>query len=230
MIFPKHLFSKKELVIAVHGFGRKTLHEFDPLKAWLEKQGFEVWTFAYFEPENEEDTSLKDWISRCEAVLRKAVSEKRTIHLLGFSMGGIIASYLASVYPVRDLLLCAPAFYPIDFAQIERITRQKLFQANGHDSGSMSTQQTKTFLQVVSSYRNSILQVDCPILILHGTADDVISYRSSRRILSLLDPAMARLILIEGARHRFLYDGPYESIAYPIIRDFFRGEMTPFEH
>lgn len=228
MKFPNRFFFRKELVIAIHGFGRKTLHEFDPLKSWLEKQGFEVWTFAYFDPEDETDTDVQDWIARTEDVIRQAVRQKRSIHLLGFSMGGVIASYLASVFPVRNLLLCAPAFYPIDFAQIERVTRQKLFSSNRHDSGSMSARQTRSFLNVVSSYRNSIFQVDVPVLILHGTADDVISCKSSRRIASLLDPNQCRLLFLEGAKHRFLYDGYCESIAYPIIRDFFRQEMTPF--
>ncbi len=222
------LFHKKDIVVTIHGFGFNTLHEMDPLKAYLEKEGFEVWNFEYFNPRDITDLDIKQWIERCEEKMRLAIKSKRKIHLLGFSMGGVIASYLASVYPVADLLLAAPAFYPVDFQQIERVAKEKIFASGPKNDPSMNSDQTKSFLSVVSNYRNSIFHVDCPILILHGTADDVISYKSSKRIVSLLDRSNTRLMYLEGAKHRFLYDGPYESLVFPIIRDYFRSEMTPW--
>lgn len=224
--FPK--FHKKDLVITIHGFGRKTEHEMDPLASYLEKQDFEVWTFSYYNPEDLSDTDFRSWILRCEARLRKAVDEKRRIHLLGFSMGGVVASYLASVYPVEDLLLAAPAFYPIDFNKIQKAARGKVMSSGDHkDPRSMSSDQTKAFLNVVSRYRGSILQVDCPILMMHGTADEVISFKSSRRMFEQIENPNKYLVFLEGAHHRFLYDGAYESLAFPIIRDYFRGEIKP---
>lgn len=224
--FPK--FHKKDLVITIHGFGRKTEHEMDPLASYLEKQGFEVWTFSYYDPEDLSDTDFRSWILRCEARLRKAVDEKRRIHLLGFSMGGVVASYLASVYPVEDLLLAAPAFYPIDFNKIQKAARGKMMSSGDNkDPRSMSSDQTKAFLNVVSRYRGSILQVDCPILMLHGTADEVISFKSSRRMFEQIENPNKYLVFLESAHHRFLYDGAYESLAFPIIRDYFRGEIKP---
>ena len=221
-------FSKKDIIVTVHGFGHRTLHEMDRIKAYLEKQNFEVWTYAYFSPEDPEDTVLHAWIERNEDMVRKALSTGRKVHLLGFSMGGVIASYLASVFPVESLLLAAPAFYPIDFSQVERAVKQKVFSSGGKNEQSMSREHTQTFLKVVSNYRNSIFQVDCPVLILHGTSDEVISWHSSERICSLLSASSVRLLYIEGAHHRFLYDGYCERIVFPIIRDYFRGEMTPF--
>lgn len=219
---------RPDIVVTIHGFGRRVSHEMDPLKAWLEKQGFEVWTFDYFDPQDPGDTRMEDWIGRCEAKLRQAIATGRPVHLLGFSMGGVVSSYLASVFKVKHLLLCAPAYFPLDFYQVERAARKALFPFSDGDSGSLSRNHTQTFLKVVSTYRYSILQVDCPVLILHGTADEVISAKSSERMISLLDPAHTRLLYLYGAKHRFLYDGTYESIVFPIIRDYFRNEMTPF--
>ncbi len=225
MKFPFPVFHKKELVITIHGFGRKTEQEMDPLAAYLEKAGFEVWTFPYYNPDDLSDIDFRNWIMRCEVKMRKAIDEKREIHLLGFSMGGVVASYLASIYPVKDLLLAAPAFYPLDFSKIEKAARNKLVSSG--NSSDMSSDQTKTFLKIVSRYRDSVLGVSCPILILHGTGDEVIQYRSSQRIFSQIDNPHKYLVFLEGARHRFLYDGAYESLAFPIIRDYFRGEIHP---
>lgn len=217
---------KKDLVITIHGFGKKTASEMAPLKAWLEKNGFEVWTFAYYDPDQLDDTNFHQWIARCEEKVRQAIATGRTIHLLGFSMGGVIASYLASVYSVHDLLLAAPAFYPLNFSKIEQAARSKVL-SSGEDSSSMSADQTRAFLNVVSSYRHSLDHVDCPILILHGTADEVIPPKSSEKIYQQIPSKQKYLVWIEGARHRFLYDGAYQSLAFPIIRDYFKGEIHP---
>lgn len=225
MKFSLPIFKKKDLVIAIHGFGKKTKDEMGPLASYLEKEGFDVWTFAYYDPENLEDIDFRTWIARCEVKIRKAIDEKRTIHLLGFSMGGVIASYLASVYPVCDLLLAAPAFYPLDFSKIEKAARNKIM-SSGQD-GAMSTNQTRTFLNIVSRYRNAVYQVKCPILILHGSGDEVIPPKSSRRIFAAIPNPRKYLVFLEGAKHRFLYDGAYESLAFPIIRDYFRQEIHP---
>lgn len=227
MLFQIPKFHKKDLVITIHGFGCKTEHEMDPLASYLQKAGFEVWKFSYYDPEDLTDTDFRSWILRCEAKLRKAVEEKRKIHLLGFSMGGVIASYLASVYPVADLLLAAPAFYPLDFNKIQKATVGKVMSSGALDGRSMSSEQTRTFLSIVSRYRDAILQVDCPILIVHGTADEVIQSKSSRRMFEQIENPAKYLIFLEGAHHRFLYDGAYESLAFPIIRDFFRNEIKP---
>lgn len=219
------IFHKKDLVITIHGFGHKTEREMEPLAAYLEKAGFEVWNFSYYDPDDLSDTDFRHWIARCEVRLRKAVDEHRTIHLLGFSMGGVIASYLASVYPVRDLLLAAPAFYPLDFSKFEKAAVSKITSSGS--SQAMSSDQTKAFMTIVSRYRSSVLSVSCPILILHGSADEVIQPKSSRRIFSMIPSPRKYLVFLEGARHRFLYDGAYESLAFPMIRDFFRNEIHP---
>lgn len=220
-IFRSH---SRDLVITIHGFGRKLSDEMKPLADYLEKQGFEVWRFSYFDPDDQDDTDCKAWIARCEDKIRQAIAHKRKIHLLGFSMGGVVASYLASIYPVTDLFLAAPAFYPFDFSKIEQAARSRLTSSSG---SSLSKAHTKAFIQTILGYRYSILQVDCPILMVHGTSDEMVSAASSRKIYEQLTTPDKALILLEGARHRFLYDGPYQSLAFCLVRDYFRNEIVP---
>lgn len=63
---------------------------------------------------NPNDANYKDWVQRCEAKLSLAIKENPNVILIGFSMGGVIASYLASIYKVQSLILCAPAFEYLD--------------------------------------------------------------------------------------------------------------------
>lgn len=218
---------QKDLVITIHGFGFKTMHEFDPLAEYLEKEGFEVWQFSYFNPNDPDDTDISQWMRRCETRIQQAIAQRRTIHLVGFSMGGIIASHLASIYSIEDLLLAAPAFYPFDFNQVSRVAKNKIMPKSDNPAPSMSGEHTKGFVSVVQNFRDDILKVKCPIFILHGTGDEVVQYKSSRKIFNQIPNKEKALVFLHHAKHRFLYDGPYQSLAFSLIRDYFRHEIKP---
>ncbi len=69
--------------------------------------------------------------------MRKALGDGRRVTLIGFSMGGVIASYLASVFDIRQLILCAPAFNPVDFSKIQKIGKNIITSSASH-SGRLS--------------------------------------------------------------------------------------------
>lgn len=212
------------IVILIHGFGTKTDHELEPLAVYLRNNGFDVYNFAYFDPKDQSDIHFENWIERCEGVVRRYIAQSRPIYLVGFSMGGVIASYLASVFPVKGMVLTAPAFYPFDFSKVEKAGK-KVLTSGG--SSSMSSAQTRAFISLVSRYRSSITQVDCPVLIIHGTEDEVIQLRSSQKAIEQIHHSQKYLLSVHGAKHRLLYDGPFEALVFPMIRDFLKGEIFP---
>ena len=58
-----------------------------------------------------------DWINKAEEEIEKIINNGyREIYIIGHSMGGVIASYLASKYKeVTKLVLAAPAFHYLAF-------------------------------------------------------------------------------------------------------------------
>ena len=72
--------------------------------------------------------------------------------------------------------------------------------------------------------RGSIANLDCPVLILHGTEDEVINPSSSTEFYGRIRHDRKRLIFLEGAHHRMLYDGFMEETADWIILDFIEGK------
>ncbi len=215
----------KPIIVTIHGFGKKVSHEFDPFAKYFRSKRYEVIQFDMYDVENDEDIHYKDWISRAENQMQEIVKKNRPIILLGFSMGGVIASYLASIFPVKILILCAPAFQYLD---LPKITAQgvKLIKSigKGTKADTIDSKRTKAFTEVVSNYKASIDLVDCPVLFLHGTSDEIIPVESSREAYKNLD-SKKRMILLEGAKHRFLYDGIMEKTAFVIIEQAIKGNL-----
>lgn len=114
----KHLLKKEELppavqkpvIITIHGYGRRRRNEFDNFAAWGKQDGFDIIQFDMYDLFDEQDHDWMQWVSRAKEVVDSYRDSGRDIYLAGFSMGGVIASYLAVVCPVKRLLLLAPAF------------------------------------------------------------------------------------------------------------------------
>lgn len=222
------LFFKKKLptIVMIHGFGSKLMTEFDPLYAYLKKLGYPIIRFNIYDIKDPEDADYKEWISRCEKQMNLAFSKSKDVVLIGFSMGGVIASYLASIYPVKMLILVAPAFYYLDSQKVGQAIIAKTMPSSKEKEGlKPSSAQTNAFQSIVSNLRESIRHVTCPILILHGSEDEVINPKSSKRSYAKIPHNRKRLIYLEGGKHRMLYDGTLEKTAFQLIRDMLEGKL-----
>ena len=221
------IFNKKPIIFTVHGFGRNLSNEFNPIAKYFKKRRYEVIQFNMYDLNDPEDVNYSDWIERAEQALQEQLKKERPIIILGFSMGGVIASYLASIYPTELLILCAPAFQYLD---LPKITAQgvkfikKIRHGEDNKSPSIDSKRTLAFTEIVSQYKESIYSVDCPVLFMHGTADEVITVESSRNAYENFE-GKKRMILLEDAKHRFLYDGQMERCAFTIIEQAIKGNI-----
>lgn len=211
---------KKPIIVTIHGFGRNLSHEFDSLARYLKAKKYEVIQFDMYDLNNPNDANYKDWVQRCEAKLSLAIKENPNVILIGFSMGGVIASYLASIYKVQSLILCAPAF---EYLDIKKVTG--LFKKSDKEKKGPSSKQYQVFTKIVSQYKESISQIECPVLMLHGTSDEVIAPSSSSHAYKKIPAQKKRLIYIEDAKHRMLYDGRMEQTIFTIIEQMLENRI-----
>ena len=72
------------------------------------------------------NVSPKRWINAAENSLKQLLAKYDEVYLIGFSMGGLIASYLAAKYKVDKLVLLASAQKYLSFKQIFLDIRQPI--------------------------------------------------------------------------------------------------------
>lgn len=216
---------EKPVVIAIHGYGRRRKHELDNLKLWGEKDGFEVVQFDLFDIDDENDCDYMQWISRAKEVVDDYTKQGRTINLVGFSMGGVIASYLAATCDIHRLVLIAPAFSYLNVENITNAITKSAVSLWGKDKKEKKLKELpKTFFnafsEIVKLLRKYIGCVNCPVLMLHGDEDEVIPLRSSLQAFEKIPHERKRLIILHKGHHRLLMDTAVNWEVYQNIRLF----------
>lgn len=196
----------KTLIYAVHGFGFRRSHEYDNFRHWLRDTNYHFEVIDIYEPDDESGAVAPFWISKVENHFRLFMNDYEHIILIGFSMGGVIASYLASKYRCEKLFLIAPAFDYLHIGNISNAVFEKVFMKKDDkkDKPQLSSAHVSCFMEVVKSCKNSIEKVTCPVLMVHGDADEVIPLRSSNNAFDKIPHDYKRLFFIHNGKHRLM--------------------------
>ncbi len=222
---------EKPVLFCVHGFGVRRTHEFDELKLHFENIGYTFVIPEIYDQTILDDIDPNEWLSRIEKPLKQLINQNRKVILIGFSMGGVIASYFAAKYKVERLILLAPAFEYITVKAIldtvEGVARNiiKKPEINQSDYPPLPDQFTPTFREIVSRCKESIKHISCPILIFHGTSDETIPLRSSEYAYESIYHLNKRLLILKNVNHRILDDLSYKQDVFVIMEDFIRNRI-----
>lgn len=104
-------------ILCIHGFTGSP-KDIDPLVSFLYEET--DWLIrAPILPGHGDQLKLKgirytDWIRHAEGELVNLMELCDTIYICGFSMGGLIGSWLATRYPVKKMVLISAAVYYIN--------------------------------------------------------------------------------------------------------------------
>lgn len=227
---------KKPILFCVHGFGVRRTHEFDELKLYFENLGYTIIIPEIYDQTILDDIDPNEWLKRVEEPLKELIEQKRRVCMIGFSMGGVIASYFASKYKVERLVLLAPAFEYITVKAIldtvEGVARNiiKKPEISQSDYPPLPDHFTSTFRDIVSRCKDSIKQISCPVLILHGTLDETIPLRSSEYAYDSIYHLNKRLLILKNVNHRILDDFSYKNDVILIIEEFIKNRFIKIEH
>ena len=215
--------SKDPIIIAIHGFGKRRTDEYSALVARLASH-YDLRLPDLFDQRFPNDNIWHNWVSRAEEEIVMAKNEKREIILIGYSMGGVIASYLASKFETKKLILLAPAF---EYLKVSTATGYAFAPKYPGDDKyvPLPVEYLTTFMDVVNNCRGGIDGVKCPTLFIHCFGDTLIPYTVSLKYYRKLKIKDKQCVIIADGGHRLLDDPVSSSIVLDLIESFIAGKI-----
>jgi len=213
------MFFRRKAILMIHGFVGGN-YDFGCLHNELQlyKQ-FDVFTFTL--PAHDKfivnDVKYKEWIDESIRQLEFLISNGyKEIYLIGHSMGGVIAAYLASQYKeVKKIVLAAPAFRYFHFkdGKLDIKSLNKAFknipgifrEMNGEQviSKILKTPISTTleFTKLVNHCQNCVNYITCDTLTIHGMNDTIVTSDATEHVYNSIKSKTNILINVKDLNH-----------------------------
>jgi carboxylesterase len=203
--------------LLIHGFTGGP-YEVEPLAEYLsEKTEWEIIVPTL--PGHGETLSLKgikhaEWIEHPEEELKHLISTCDSVYVIGFSMGGLIASYLSVKYNVDKLVLLSAAAYYLNFKQLTKdignlikeglqgkILENELYNRYKYKVSNTPFLSAYEFKKVVRVARPILKNVRIPTFIAQGENDGIVPPRSAKYIYETISSEEKNLYFSSKAAH-----------------------------
>src|SRR5699024_10450346 len=133
----------------------------------------------------------RGWIFAAEQTLRKMLQTFEHVYVIGFSMGGMIASYLAARYDVAKLVLLAPSGKYLSWKRLMldvfgcfvdgvkgQLHNNKWYLRYKNKLRSVHLRANLEFFKLVRFTRFYLTDMDKPVLIAQGKQDGLVPYKT----------------------------------------------------
>lgn len=225
----------RKAVLIIHGFAGGTYDE-EQLANYLElNRYFDVFQFTL--PGHDKNLSKvehQEWIAASANQIEWLIKNGyNRIYLIGHSMGGVIATYLACRYKqVKKIVLAAPAFHYLNVIKDELNVGESLKIAPKiiKDYGSdeiiarilkLNVSVLKEFMDLVKDYYEYPKELTCKLLILQGKSDNLIPVSSSEYVYEKAKSKDKELVLLEDVTHDIFRAENKEEI-FKIVEKFLK--------
>lgn len=227
----------RKAILIIHGFAGGTYDE-EPLARFLElNPNFDVYMFTLpgHESVNRIKNKYTDWIKESEKQLKFLLDHGyKSIYVVGHSMGGVIASYLATKYKeIKKLVLVAPAFkyfYDKDDKLISVIKKGNLLAKDyGYSTIAgriikSSLSSVKEFMTLVKKYNSTPKSIFVPTLVIQGLDDNVVPKESGQYVYDNL-MGMKCLVYVKKCTHD-VFKGPKTDKINNLIDNFLKHNIS----
>ncbi len=233
------MFFHNKAILFIHGFVGGS-YDFGNLNNELAVyKDFDVFTFTL--PGHDltivKDVSYEDWIKESKKQIKFLLDHNyKEIYLIGHSMGGVIASYLASIYPqVKKLVLVAPSFGYFSFTDGKldiKSFNDTLKNVKNIIGEQLISRVIKTpistmleFTKLVNTHYNSIENIVCPTLIIHGNDDQIVPKEAAEYVYNNIKSKSVKLYNVKHLNHNCFREKRISDINDLII-NFLRKNQT----
>lgn len=203
--------------LVIHGFTGGP-YEIEPLSRFLKEETtwhIEVPTLpGHGRKLALKNVSHKKWINAAENSLKQLLAKYDEVYLIGFSMGGMIASYLAAKYKVDKLVLLASARKYLSLKQIVidvrqvcmdglkgNIKKNKLYIHYRKKLGDVPLSANLEFLKLVKFTKPYLKEIDSDVLIAQGQKDGMVPYKTAYFLDKEINSEEKEVVFFERSRH-----------------------------
>ncbi|MBO8173296.1 MAG: alpha/beta fold hydrolase [Bacillaceae bacterium] len=226
--------------VLIHGFTGSP-YEVEPLASHFKRKGWQIYTPTLAghgrDSRRINQVNWQDWIESARTDVEEAVAQCDTVYLVGFSMGGLIASHLAVQYPIEKLvLLNAAVFYFNPRQMLRNVTgmiRESLQSQHKDPTWKRYRSKMKStpiqavfqFQQLVRKLRPDIARLTLPVLIVQGENDDLVHPRSPWYIYHKIRSKHKEIHLFPESRHIICHDCEQDRLI-ELVDAFLGKEMS----
>ena len=225
----------KKAILVIHGFAGG-VYDQEYLTHELELiSNYDVYTFTLPGHDGNFNTRItsQDWVNKVDSEMKFLIDHGyKSIFVIGHSMGGVLASYIASKYKqVKKLVLVAPAFRISGFETGNfNITTainapSKIFEQYGLQL--VTNRMLKLppncyfeFIKLVKSMQGVIVNVKVPTLIFRGNIDTIVPQESVEYVYDSLSVKYKKNISLDKVTHDVFRDNKKKQVTSMIIKFF----------
>lgn len=214
-------------VLFIHGFTGGT-YEVQPFVTYVKKHtdwSVEVPTLpGHGVTLNLRNVSAQNWLMEAELAMRKLRKRVDHVIVVGFSMGGLIAMYLALRYPVEKLiLLSAAAKYisplvlltDVKIMLTESITKKytpnTFYHLYNYKLTNTPIKATFEFLKIVKMVSPYFDYITCPVCIVQGEKDGIVPLNTAEHLYERLGSDQKLMIISPTGKHHICYSSDNEK-------------------
>lgn len=214
--------------LCIHGFTGSP-YEVEPLATYLKEHTDWLIVMPTL-PGHGETLELKgisnsDWLRHAENELEKLLDVCDEVYVIGFSMGGIIAGYLATKYPIKKLVLLSAAVYYVNPKQLftdvkdmvadavrGTINENELFLRYKEKIVHTPLKATMEFRKLVRFVRPKFKDIHIPTLIIQGECDGIVPIKSAHYLYEKIVAEDKQLCLLPQSKHHVCHSEDQEIL------------------
>lgn len=223
----------KKAILIIHGLAGGTYDQENLARFLQLTRSFDVFYFTLpgHDVKDISKTNKDEWTASTREHIEYLIKHKyRTIYLVGHSMGGVIAAFMATQYKqVKKVVLVAPSYDHFEKEAGSKLNvlfkTPELINAYGVEEfltrlNKLPFTALNEFKSLVEKYQESYKNVKVPIMIVHGSLDQMVPIDSTKLIYNQLT-VKKKYLEIEGYYHD-VFKGNKVDLINTEIRDFLK--------
>ena len=173
--------------------------------------------------------SYKEWIATAERAFLHIREQEEDIYLVGFSMGGMIASYLAAKYQVKKLVLLSASrkFFSIPRMSLDvanfgwkavrgTLKEDPVFTNYRRKFGLVPLSASIEFLKCMKFTKPYLKKIKTPVFIVQGIQDGMVPYKSVHYLDKEI-PAKTEVVYFYNSKHLILLGEDKDIVIQAVV-------------